>query len=375
MQQTRLADPHLGEDEEAIDDVDAGQEVIPLRHDITAYGADFTVDSLVNRLERHDIIIPSFDPSMPTSRSGVVGFQRNAVWTQTQKDRFIESLLLGFPVPGIFLVAEPDGTYLVLDGQQRLLAIWDYCQERGNNPALDKVVEDYRGLTYGMLPNQSRRVLDNSLIHATIVQESTPSKEKDSVYQIFERLNTGGTQLTPQEIRIALYRGDMMEMVRTLNSNEAWRIMYGKVNRRLKDQELILRSLAMYEKGDDYKRPMKKFLNDFASDNRTMEREYSEGLKSVFERTIDQIVKGIGKKAFRPYTTGRLNAAVLESLFVGVACRLDSGPITDSDRFESAFEKLISNTEYRSAVESSTADEPNVATRLRLSRQAFADVE
>lgn len=374
MERNQFGTQDPTEDEEIIDDIDAMEEVIPFRHDITAYGADFTVDSLVGRLDRGDIIIPSFDPPTPRSRSGVTPFQRKEVWTKTQKDRFIESLLLGFPVPGIFLVAEPDGTFLVLDGQQRLRAIWDYYRQQGQGSSLNKVLEDYRGLSYKDLPHQSRRTLDNSLIHATVVQENTPTEEKASIYQIFERLNTGGTQLNPQEIRVALYNGTFAELLRQLNMYSDWRTLYGPASKRLKDQEMILRCLAMYETSQLYKSPMKGFLNTYMSDNRELDDLRRTDLQRVFKSTIEQIHHCIGKRAFRPHT-GRLNAAVLESIFVGVADRLTDCPISDRNGFVHAFDQLIADKEYWSAVETATANVSNVRTRLRLSRLAFAGIE
>ncbi len=371
MARNRFATQGLIEEEEAIDDIDDMEEVVPFRHDITAYGADFTVDSLVARLVRGDIIIPSFDPPTPMTGSGVAPFQRKEVWTKTQKDRFIESLLLGFPVPGIFLVAEPDRTFLVLDGQQRLRAIWDFYEQKGHGSALIKVLEDYRGLSYKDLPPESRRSLDGSLIHATVVQENTPTEDKASIYQIFERLNTGGTQLNPQEIRVALYHGKFAELLRQLNMNEHWRTLFGPVSKRLKDQELILRCLGIYETGDQYKSPMKGFLNNYMSENRDADDSRFDQLRLVFESTVKQIHDGIGK---RPYTR-YLNAAVLESVFVGVADRLSRGPIADPSCLVRAFDQLISLDEYASAVETATANEPNVRARLQLSRESFASVD
>ena len=80
-------------------------------------GSDFDVEGLVRRLKRGDIVIPTFgsDDDLDTA-----GFQRRFVWNRSQMDRFIESLLLGYPIPGIFLVQQVDKRYLVLDGQQRL---------------------------------------------------------------------------------------------------------------------------------------------------------------------------------------------------------------------------------------------------------------
>jgi hypothetical protein len=85
-------------------DIDEREEIAPLHYGITSFGADFPVDGLVKRLDNKDILIPTFDPDISDTASDLVGFQRDFVWTKPQSDRFVESLLLGFPVPGIFLV-------------------------------------------------------------------------------------------------------------------------------------------------------------------------------------------------------------------------------------------------------------------------------
>src|ERR1043166_3217358 len=100
-------------------DVDEAAEVIPFNYAVTALGADPQGDGLVKRLREADIFIPLFSLSGETA-GGAVRFQREYVWKKLQADRFIESLLLGLPVPGIFLVKEDTGKHLVLDGHQRL---------------------------------------------------------------------------------------------------------------------------------------------------------------------------------------------------------------------------------------------------------------
>src|SRR5260370_350703 len=107
-------------EEQQIDDLDEGAEVVPVTvgRSLQPYGADYPVDGLVQRLKNGDIVIPTFDPEAPDS--AVAGFQRKYVWSKRQADRFVESLLLGYPVPGIFLVRQADKRLLVLDGAQRL---------------------------------------------------------------------------------------------------------------------------------------------------------------------------------------------------------------------------------------------------------------
>ncbi|MET3922669.1 DUF262 domain-containing protein [Arthrobacter sp. UYEF20] len=187
---------------------------------------DFDVEGLVRRLKRGDIVIPTFgvevleaDP-IETAR-----FQRPFVWTKTQMDRFIESLLLGYPIPGVFLVQQTDRRYLVLDGQQRLRTLAAYYHGVVNKKefALQSVAERFKGLTYESLSSEQRRQIDNTFIQATIVQTQPTVASLDAIYQVFERLNSGGTQLTPHEIRIALYAGDFVEWLTALSESAEWR--------------------------------------------------------------------------------------------------------------------------------------------------------
>ena len=114
----KAIDPPQGQIDEAIDDLDEASEVIPYNYAITAYGADYPVDGLIKRIAAGDIVVPRF--SWKDDDSEIVGFQREYVWPRPKADRFVESLLLGLPVPGIFLVKEASGRLLVLDGHQRL---------------------------------------------------------------------------------------------------------------------------------------------------------------------------------------------------------------------------------------------------------------
>ena len=360
-------------DDEGIQDVDQSTEVIPYRYEITAYGADYPVDSLVKRLNNEDIIVPTFDPDVG-GEEGIVGFQRQFVWTKPQSDRFIESLLLGFPVPGIFLVRQTSGVLLVLDGHQRLRTLQAFYAGvlRDRVYKLGEVQEQFKGLRHIDLDPDDRRRLDDSIIHATIIRQDQPSEDQSSVYLIFERLNTGGTNLQPQEIRVALYRGKLLSLLRQLNDHAAWRSLYGQKSKRLKDHELILRFLAMLERRSEYERPMKDFLNKYMASRSNVEDDEANRLTGTFGSTADIILEALGDRAFRLGTA--VNAAVLDSVMVGVAVRLEAGAISDPQTLSVAYDSLIQNEDFLQAVERATADEDAVQSRMALSIEAFAGV-
>lgn len=357
--------------EEDVLDVDPDQEVITTTYDITSYGADYPVDGLVKRLEQKDILIPSFDPVF-TESTEVQGFQRRFVWTRPQMDKFVESLLLGLPVPGIFLVRETGNKLLVLDGQQRLRTLQAYYRgvHNGREYKLKNVQDRFVDLTYEELDDEDRRRLDDSIIHATVLRQDHPTGSQDAVYSIFERLNTGGSPLQPQEIRVALYNGEFLRRIAELNDDPDWRELYGAPSPRFKDHELILRVFALYEEPENYSRPVKSFLNHYLAKNQT--RDPESDLGGLFQETTRVINEYLGDRAFRPVRP--LNAAVLDSIMVGVMRRLDEHLIEDGEAMLRAYQSLIRNKDYLDATTSSTAAEDSVSARLDLATEAFADV-
>ena len=118
---------------------------------------------------------------------------------------------------------------------------------------------------------------------------------------------------------------------------------------------------------------MKDFLNRYMATNRRLEHQSEEELKAIFDQTTAILCEAIGQRAFRPRTA--VNAAVVDSLMTGVATRVAKGPILDKQQFREKYDSLIKNMEYAGAVESGTSQEANVATRLKLAKQAFATVK
>lgn len=357
------------------DEIDADSELVATRYSISAYGADFPVDGLVKRMKQGDIVVPLFDPNVSAGADSP-GFQRNFVWTKRQSDRFVESLLFGFPVPGIFLFKDADNRLLVVDGQQRLTTLQAFCDGvlEGKEYRLTEVHAEWRDKRYTDLSASDRRRLDDTIIHATVIRQEEPDTDLNSVYLIFERLNTGGTALTPQQIRVALYRGPFVNLIRTLNDSDDWRSLVGKKSKSLKDQELILRMFALLHNRSSYQRPMKEFLNKFLSEHRNFGKSLTaERLTSLFNETLAAIRTTIGDRAFR--LESLVNAALADAVWVGVAERLRTqGPIaqTSKAKIKSAYERLLAQEEFQTSVRRATANEDSVDTRLQLAIKAFS---
>lgn len=351
-------------------DISPEDETVATTYEITSYGADYDIEGLVRRMGKSDIVVPSFDPSNPGVE--VNAFQRDFVWRKPQMSRFIESLLLGLPVPGVFLVKDRDNRLLVLDGQQRLRTLkmfYDgFIEERVFR--LTGVQEPFEGLTYKELRPEDRRRLDDSIIHATILRDESTSGSQNAVYSIYERLNTGGSPLQPQEIRIALYEGDFLRGIARLNEDESWRELYGPRSNRFRDHELILRVFALYEWQAQYRKPLKTFLNDYLGDHRDMTVTADDGLGGLFIEAIRAIEGAIGKRAFRPERA--LNVAFADSVIVGVMRRLATGALFGDGEIESAYKALVEDGDYVSATTVRTSDDEYVNLRLDKATAAFA---
>lgn len=360
---------HEIEQEQNIEDDDSSEdEVVPSRYDITSYGIDFDVDGIVKRVRKKDIYIPDF--------------QRKFVWKMTESSRFIESLLLGLPVPGIFLAQDQDsGKMLVIDGQQRLLTL-KFFFEGYFNPKEDaaskrvfklaKVQEPYNDKTYETLDSKDRINLENCVIHATVVKQDSPADDDTSIYHIFERLNSGGRKLTAQEIRAAVYHGTFIELLKTLNSNSAWRTIFGSENDRMRDQELILRFFAMFEDSKKYKKPMVDFLNKFLKRNRNLEQEKLKQYSDIFTRTINTFHDAVGQRIFRP--SRALNVAFYEAAMVGLARRINNNGEIEQAKIKEAYAKLIVNSKFKDLISQSTTDILNVTERLEIATRIFMEV-
>ena len=354
-----------------IDDTASDHTVPLVQYDITTFGADYDVEGLVKRLDRQDILIPPF--------------QRNYVWRIDQASRFIESLLLGLPVPSVFLARQPDtNKLLVIDGQQRLKTLQFFYngyfnprddQKKRQVFELVNVQPKFEGKTYSTLEEEDRIKLNDSIIHTMIIKQESPEDDNTSVYHIFDRLNSQGRLLAAQEIRTAVDQGDFIDLIKELNQYDNWRKIYGVPSRRLKDQELILRFLALYYSSGNYTKPMKEFLNKFSHKHRNPDNAFLSQSARLFKVTIDTLSKSVGKKAFKPVRG--INAAVFDSVMVGLARRIQKGILEDDEDLDAvklAYKALLSDDEYIKLISQSTADELNVASRIEKATSIFDGV-
>lgn len=339
------------------------EEPIDFKYAITSYGADYPVDGLVSRLNENKILIPKF--------------QRQYVWKHNQASRFIESLLLGLPVPGVFLSKDPESSkLLVIDGQQRLKTIQYFVNGVFVNDRkfkLKGVQPEFEGLSYDDLPEDLKTEFNDYVIHATIIRQDEPSNDQSSIYHIFERLNTGGTPLQAQEIRACIFFGELNDLLFELNENESFRKIYGKKSNRLKDQELILRFISLFFRADEYEKPLKGFMNEYMGYNRHLQHNSKEEIIRAFVPTIEVLFEALGTKAFR--VERGINAALYDSSMVGVANRLKEGPIDDIENLREVYSNFMSDERILNFLKSGTSDVSNVEGRLKIAIDYFSKLK
>lgn len=328
------------------EDVETG---VPI-YRIGSYPSDPTLEGLKTKKEREEIIIPRF--------------QRGWVWSPTQASRLVESFLLGLPVPSIFVYKEISGKQIVIDGQQRLRTIWGFFDgllPDGSPFYLRGVDPQWNGKKYENLSETDRIRFRDSILRVVIVEQLDP-EDMTSIYHIFERLNTGGTSLTPQEVRNSSYHGPFNDMLFELNEYENWRNIFGTTNpdARLRDQEIIVRFFALSEGG--YSKPMKRFLNIFMAKHQR-ERNLDK-YEKLFKNTCDRVLKSLGPKPF--HIKRGINVAVYDSVMVAFA----KNP-KEPANILSKYNRLLNNASYIDTITAHTTDTDTVIERHKLAQKVL----
>jgi len=319
------------------DYVDEEDEVQINEYDITATPNDFNVSTLFHFVESGAVRIP--------------GFQRNFVWDRARSSKLIESLILGLPVPQLFLYEQSRNRFLVIDGQQRLMSIFYFIKkrfplkekrselrtifdEKGTIP--DEVLHDdsyfetfslrvpeklpnhknkFKGLNYATL-GEYKTQFDLRPLRNVVVKQNAPSDDDSAIYEVFNRLNTGGVNLEPQEIRTSMYHSRFYDMLYRLNGLPAWRkLLRSDVSDlHMKDIEIILRGFAMLIDSENYAPSMVKFLNQFSRKCKGHDDVQNEYLKGLFVSFLDACAE-LPEDAFLNKRNKRFNIALYEAVF------------------------------------------------------------
>jgi uncharacterized protein with ParB-like and HNH nuclease domain len=301
-------------------------------------------------------------------------FQRAFVWDINKASLFIDSLIIGLPIPSVFLGKQKeDDSYIVIDGQQRLKSVYFYLQgdfesngEKQTFALTNLKGRSWEGKTYAELDEKYKRRIRNSVINTTIIEDI--NSQPKVVHDLFHRLNTGGVALTDQEIRNCVYSGLFNKQLLYLNKTPKWRELINvKIpDKRLRDVELILRFFALLHEVDSYQPSMKIFLSNF-QDNNKNNLDFLSSNQSLFIETTELIADEIGQDAFR--TTRAINKSMCDSIMVAIAQTLKSGQRPTD--LKEKHKRLLEDKEYEKYTQSGTSTQRNVQNRINLARNYF----
>lgn len=235
-------------------------------------------------------------------------FQREAVWGNKQKSELIESVLMGLPIPVMYLFEDKYGNLIVVDGRQRLTAFFEFLDNKFALSEL-KILKSLSNKKFDEIdPIYQSKIEDYQLI-TQIIKPPTP----DSVtFHIFDRVNRGGTPLNNQEMRNALYQGNSTKLLDRLSKNEYFNqaTSKGLKSKRMKDKYVILRSIAFHllmnkklvdGKGNqiEYKGDMDEFLGKTMECLNKFNESILDNIESQFELAMININRILGEDAFR----------------------------------------------------------------------------
>lgn len=367
---------------ELVDDIDEDEEV---EEEITpekiseavVYGTDWTVETILSQLRRKNIDMPAF--------------QRRDAWTRRRKSRYIESLILGLPIPQIILAERKDkrGSFLVLDGKQRLLSLLQFIgldEGSDNNKFRLQGLEVLKGLnrqTYEALqsdPNMGPTLeqFNNESIRSVILR-NWPSNS--FLHLLFVRLNSESLPLSPQELRQALFPGEFVKyMDEASRDSKAIKELLGieGPDRRMRDIEILVRYIAFAFFLPKHEGNLKNFLDytckQLNKDWGVKEAEIKAQL-GKFESAVSVGLGVFGEAGLgsrwdpeEEEFTGRLNKAILDvELFYFSNEKIAKKALSRKKAVQEAFKKLwMESEEFRNSVETTTKSLTATSTRLSL---------
>lgn len=304
-------------------------------------------------------------------------FQRNLVWKPDQKSQFIESILLNIPLPPLYVYQNGEGNYILVDGLQRTMTCREYINDEFALKDLH-VLPNLNGCHFSQLNDLLQTRIEDKKFKVYVIKPSVPLP---LVYDIFNRINTGGTKLTRQEVRNCIYIGEATRLLKRLASSNTFirAIDSGVSAKRMKDQEVVLRYLAfrLLDYRTDYSGDMDAFLGKALKKMNQMSRDQLKRLERDFQRTMEKSFEFFGTRNFRlptESTRGRINIALLESVACFFAEQDDSFLTRHKTQIIENFSELLNNESYRDAVRISTGDTKRVQRRFELANSILGNV-
>jgi len=322
--------------------------------------------ALISRLDNDEIdLMPEFQRSPD-------------LWSKQAQSRLIESILIRLPIPAFYFDAYEDAKWQVVDGLQRLSAINNFVLKKTLALTNLEFLTDCEGKKYDDLPRSLTRRLDEFQTSVYLIKPGTPLLIK---YALFNRINTGGLKLTPQEIRHAMSqsvrKGIASQFLTEIVGKDIFKNVVSNKSNRQAHQELVLRHVAFVLFGvDGYKSSLPKFLDSAMIELGQLEDSRLETLRNNFLDAMEVAFDIFGKDAFKrslaePTGNKVVNKPLFEAISVSLAlidkserlrlveCKVD---------FRESLKSMLKDTKFVNSITLSTANTENVLTRFKMVR-------
>lgn len=306
------------------------EEIAGARNEIRTDKLDMSFGEIANLYENNELIITP-------------EYQRLFRWQPTQKTRFIESILLGIPTPAIFVSEDESGVWELVDGLQRVSTVLEFMgvlkNIDGNDVPPSRLIKAGRksqipsleGVLFDDLSLKSRLSIKRSGCRVEVIKTGSRPKMK---YEVFERLNTGGSELTEQEVRNCIFRAMSPYFVDWVDKLASFTPFFNSLplseyqKNTMFDRGLILRYFSMKNAYNEFEHDVEPFITDYIRDVLEKERDFNKDYEEkLFKETFQRIEIALGEDVWRYYKDGKHKGAfsvyIFEAVSIGISENID----------------------------------------------------
>lgn len=365
---------------------------------------DEKIKNLKNELEKesHEISTDSYPMSigeiLSNYEAGEINlspaFQRLYRWKNDQKSKFIESIFLGIPIPSIFVSQQGDGTWNVVDGVQRLSTILEFTNNlktKTEELSLSKVplLPSLEGMTWEQMPIELKRKFRKEKLTFNIIKTENSLKAQ---YELFQRLNTGGTFLSPQEIRnclLIMVNTDFYNEINSLKNDDNFKTIlnFNDFDRRIEEEypmELIVRYFIGRGEVDFSKYDYTTLIAEFFDSEiikilNDSSRNIQEEIKD-FKKTCIKLSDTLGERALNRIDTkthqgkGGFSTVVFDLLIPGISLEIDKIDNYDKNKLNQVIYELFIKAEEENIFDRGLKAVDRFEKITKLSKQYFKEL-
>lgn len=312
-------------------------------------------------------------------------FQRvTDVWDNVKKSRLIESILLGLPLPSFYFSEDPVSQKLsIIDGLQRICAIRDFVLEKENPLKLEglQFLKNFDGFTFSQLARPEVKRIKSLKITMNTLRKGTPLDVK---YIIFQRVNTAGVPLTPQEMRHALNQGPAAIFIKELADMESFKkaTNYSVESKRMQDRDFVNRFIAFFIGYQDYMGDLDMFLNDKMGELNKMTSEQRDDIRVSFDKAMKCCYEIFKKDTFRKRYKQEdrrkpISKAVYDTLSVNIAWLSDEERkllLKNTEAFKAGMIRLFNDKKFDFSITTGTGKKYNVEQRFTMVKSLIKEI-